>query len=84
MNTYYKWIFSMRKKRLSRLKFQPLHSRLFKRSIGAILPGRNLLSGRKKDLQKRIFRFLILASGTSFLLGFCWLAWESLKVFQVF
>ena len=69
---------------MSRLKFQPVHSRLFKRSIGAILPGRNLLTGRKKELQKRILRFLTIASGASFLLGFVWVAWESLKVFQVF
>ena len=84
LSAYYKWIFSLRGKKVSRLKHQPARSQLFKRLSDSILARQDLVADRKKLWLRRAVRAFVIFGGGGFLLGFAWLVWESLKVFQVF
>ena len=84
LSAYYKWIFSLRGKKVSRLKHQPTRSQLFKRSSDSILAGRDLVTDRKKLWLRRAVRVFVVFCSGGIHLGFEWVVWESLKVFQVF
>jgi len=84
LNSYYKWIFALRGKKVSRLRHRSARSQLFKQAPDSVLTGSSLFTDRRKELVRRVVRALRLVSGVALVAGLAWVGWESLKAFQIY
>lgn len=84
LNAYYRWVFSWREKRVSKLKFFESRSKVFKRSLDALVNGKDLQDGRKGELMRKLCRGLLLCGWMSSAALVAWMVWESRWVFEIY
>ncbi|GEM_PF-2993709 len=84
LNAYYRWVFSLRGKRVTRLKFFEGRSKVFRRSLGTLVNASAMQDGRRGELKRRISRALLICGWISSGLLIAWMIWESRWVFEIY
>ena len=82
--SFYKWMFSIRGKKVVRLRHRLSRSKIFKQAPDSVLSGTRNLADSPKDLTRRIlkaFRFFLLVS---LILALIWIIRESFYTFDVY
>jgi hypothetical protein len=84
LSAYYRLVFAWRGKRVTRLKFFESRSKVFKRSLDALVQAKHLQDGRKGETLRKITRAILLCGWTSSALLLAWMVWESRWVFEIY
>ena len=84
LSAYYRMVFALREKRVAKLKFFESRSKVFKRSLDALVNGRDLQDSRKGELLRKLSRGLLVCGWLSSAALLAWMVWESRWVFEIY
>jgi hypothetical protein len=84
LNAYYKWVFSMRGKKVERLEFFETKSRIFRRSLGTLVNAKALQDNKRGDVWRKIVKGFLVCGIISSSLLIIWMIWESRWIFEIY
>ena len=83
LNSYFKWLFALREKKVVRLKHKSSRSQLFKQAPDSVRTG-SLFSDHRKEALRKTLRALRIVAVVVCCSGIVWIGWESLKAFNIY
>ena len=82
--SFYKWIFSIRGKKVVRLRHRLSRSKIFKQAPDSVLSGTRNLADSPKDFTRRILKAFRIFLLVSLLVALIWIIRESFYTFDVY